>query len=84
LVRKNRVEMKVPQLTQETVWKKFEEAVEKHPDKKALIYLGESCTFSELKEMIERLTASLSKLGLSKGDRAILYYPNIPQFVIVW
>ncbi len=84
MVRKNRVEMKVPQLTQETVWKKFEEAVEKHPDKKALIYLGESCTFSELKEMIERLTASLSKLGLSKGDRAILYYPNIPQFVIVW
>ena len=72
------------EVTQETNWRKFVEAAERFPDKRALIYLGESFTYSELKEATERFAASLHMLGLGKGDRAILYLPNTPQFVIGW
>lgn len=72
------------EVTQETNWEKFEEVAERFSDKRALIYLGESFTYSELKEATERLAASLHMLGLKKGDRAILYLPNSPQFVIGW
>jgi long-chain acyl-CoA synthetase len=76
--------VKMLELTQDTIWRKFEETVGRFPDKKALIYLGESLTYSQLKEVAERFAASLHKLGMRKGDRAILYLPNIPQLLIAW
>ncbi|MEZ5974588.1 MAG: AMP-binding protein [Planctomycetota bacterium] len=38
-----------------------------------------SYTFSEVLEEVSRLAGALRNLGLTKGDRAILYMPMIPQ-----
>ena len=59
-------------------------SLEDNPDKPALIYLGVKYSFSQLREATESLAASLHRLGVAKGDRAVLYLPNCPQWVITW
>jgi propionyl-CoA synthetase len=40
-----------------------------------------SYTYSELLEEVGRVAAMLSQLGVSKGDRVVIYMPMIPQTV---
>jgi long-chain acyl-CoA synthetase len=54
------------------------------PAKLALIYLGVKYSFSQLHEAVESLAASLHRIGITKGDKAIVYLPNCPQWVITW
>jgi len=72
------------EVTKTNIWEKFSEIAEILPNKRALIYLGQSFTYSKLNEKIERLAASLNMLGMKKSSSALLYLPNIPQFVISW
>lgn len=56
-------------------------------NKLALIWEGEAgdskkYTYYELYREVNRLTNALRSLGLSKGDRVILYMPLIPQTMI--
>ncbi|MDW8002963.1 MAG: AMP-binding protein, partial [Deltaproteobacteria bacterium] len=67
-----------------SVYELFLETCRKFPQKKALIYLGQSYTFSQLKELSERFAQSLSNLGVREGDKAVLYLPNCPQWIISW
>jgi propionyl-CoA synthetase len=39
-------------------------------------------TYAQLLEATARLSAGLNNLGLTKGDRAIIYMPNIPEALI--
>jgi propionyl-CoA synthetase len=39
-------------------------------------------TFSRLRDRVARFAGALAKLGVSKGDRVILYMPMIPEAVI--
>ncbi len=66
----------------DTIYECFEDIVERSPDKTALIYLGTSWTYSELKEVVERFAAALHKLGVDEGDKAVIYLPNIPQWLV--
>ncbi len=59
-------------------------ACEKHPDRTALIYLGERLTYRRLKEYILRFATALSDLGVRPGDKVMLYIPNCPQFLICY
>ncbi|MDY7036078.1 MAG: AMP-binding protein [Thermodesulfobacteriota bacterium] len=60
----------------------LERAFEKYAHRQALVYLGRTFTYGDLKESIDRFAGALSGLGLKKGDAAIIYLPNTPQFVI--
>lgn len=42
----------------------------------------ENVSFSQLKEDVSRLAGLLSKMGVSKGDRVIIYMPMIPQAIV--
>ena len=42
--------------------------VERHGNKPALIFKGETTTFKELEDEIERCAAGLAELGIGKGD----------------
>lgn len=53
-------------------------------DKSALIYLGSDYSYAQLARWVDNLAASLHDLGLSQGDKAILYLPNLPQWVIAF
>ena len=65
----------------EPVFAAIERIVEKYPDKPAIIYLGKTWTYKELKELIDRFANALYNLGIRHGDRVMLYIPNCPQFL---
>ncbi|MFQ5825344.1 MAG: long-chain fatty acid--CoA ligase [bacterium] len=60
----------------------FKNSAKKYEDKTALIYRSNHISYNRLLEAIERLANSLSKLGISPGDRMAVMLPNIPQFII--
>ena len=64
------------------VYEAFNAAAARFPDKPALISLGNKYTYSQLKDLVERLAASLCRLGIEKGDRAIIYLATSPQWII--
>lgn len=72
------------ELASDTIYGCFEETVKRFPDKLALVYLGTKWTYSELKEASDRFAAALHKLGVRRGDKAVLYLPNIPQWLIAF
>src|SRR5215467_8905654 len=57
-------------------------------DQRALIYDSpvtqkiQSFTFHELQTLVAKCAGALASLGLSKGDRVIIYMPMIPEAVI--
>ena len=67
-----------------SIYEQFEKVCRDNPEKPALIYLGKTLKFSQLKEATENLAASLHRMGVSKGDKAVLYLPNCPQWIITW
>ena len=67
-----------------SIYEQFEKVCRDFPEKPALIYLGKAYTFSRLKEATESLAANLHHLGVGKGDKAVLYLSNCPQWVMAW
>ncbi len=57
----------------------LDEAVEKAPDKVAIIYQDRKITFKELKEETEKLAAGLVDLGIQQGDMVSVQLPNWPE-----
>lgn len=68
----------------ESVYHAFEQVAKNNLSKVSLIYLGKQYTYAELAHAIDRVACSLVGLGLKSGDRAILFLPNLPQWVIAW
>ncbi|MCP8617058.1 long-chain-fatty-acid--CoA ligase [Salirhabdus salicampi] len=60
------------------------ETAQKHPEKKALYFMGKELTYSQVAEQSQKLASYLQALGLSKGDRVAIMLPNIPQAVIAY
>ncbi|VVC05533.1 3-hydroxypropionyl-coenzyme A synthetase [uncultured archaeon] len=61
--------------------------VQKHPQKKAIIWEGEDgqkrdLTYAELFEHVCKLANVLKLLGIKKGDRVTIYLPMIPELII--
>jgi long-chain acyl-CoA synthetase len=72
------------ELLADTIHGSLEEATKRNPNKPALIHLGESYPYSELKELVLQFAASLHQLGIGEDDRVILNLYNLPQTVIAW
>ncbi|MBM4328095.1 MAG: long-chain fatty acid--CoA ligase [Deltaproteobacteria bacterium] len=70
--------------TNGTIYKAFAAKADRFPDKPAVVFLGETYTYSVIREMAERFAASLYKLGMRPHDRILMYIPNSAQFVVVW
>ena len=62
-----------------TIYEQFEKVCRDFPDKPALLYLGMKYSYSELHEATDHLAASLYHLGVSRGDKTILYLSNCPR-----
>jgi len=54
------------------------------PDRTALIFLGSRISYSRLLSYVENLACGLSQIGVKKGERAIIYLSNGPQWIITW
>jgi len=66
------------------IYAAFAAAAEKHPDKTAVVYLGNRFSYRRLADLVGRFAAALSEQGVGAGQRAILYIPNSIQWVIAW
>jgi long-chain acyl-CoA synthetase len=62
----------------------LQQAAIKHPDKKAVHFLGKELTYAELYGSALSVANYLLKLGLQKGDRVSVMLPNSPQGVIAY
>jgi len=71
-------------MTAWSIYQTFEEIANTASNKTALVYLGEKFTFSDLKELVEKLAIGLYVLGIEEGSRVVLYMPHCPQWVIAW
>ncbi len=60
----------------------FRQAAEEHRGRNALSFYGTTFEFERLQALVEKMAASLSAAGVSKGDRVALMLPNCPQYVI--
>jgi len=72
------------EIVTEAIYEQFERVSQDFSEVPALIYLGERFTYSQLREAAEALAASLHELGVARGDKAIIYLPNCPQWVMAW
>jgi long-chain acyl-CoA synthetase len=71
----------------QTINAAFRKAAALHPDKVALMSKNETdeyvvITYHELNETLDRVAASLAKLGIGKGDRVAIYSGNRPEWAI--
>jgi len=66
------------------VTKLLETTTGKYPDAPAIIFKGATLSYRELDDLTDAIAASLTAQGFQKGDRAVIYMPNIPQFVITY
>jgi long-chain acyl-CoA synthetase len=68
-------------LEKELTFTRFDRMSERYPDRTAVLYLGKCFSYSELRDLSERFAGSLVDMGVSKGDRVMLYISNCIQWV---
>lgn len=76
--------MKGVQSIDEEVFTGFERIAQNFPDKPALVYLGETFRYRELRELIYRFATALYELGVRDNDRVMMYLANCPQWIIAY
>ena len=62
----------------------LEESARKSPNNVAIAFMGQEITYRELNEAVDAIAAGLAASGFKKGDRAVLYMPNTPQFIMIY
>lgn len=60
----------------------LEDSASRYPEKTAVIFKGRKINYRELNELSDAVAAALISNGFKKGDRAVIYMVNTPQFVI--
>jgi long-chain acyl-CoA synthetase len=60
----------------------LDEASEKFPGQTAILFLGRTIKYKQLRDLVDRMSAALVGLGVKKGDRVCLFMANCPEFII--
>jgi long-chain acyl-CoA synthetase len=66
------------------IYATFEATAGRRGHQTAIIYLGTKYSYLKVKELAERFAAALVSLGVSPGQRVVLYIPNTIQWVLAW
>ena len=77
-----RLDQSLAPYPRQSVYAFLERAAENYPGQTALLYLGRSIRYAQLKSLSDRLAGALLRLGVGKGDRVCLFLPNCPEFVL--
>ncbi|MCW2615088.1 MAG: Long-chain-fatty-acid--CoA ligase [Frankiales bacterium] len=62
----------------------LDDASSSFPTRTALVHLGTTLTYRELKDAVDRFAGGLARLGVGAGDRVAIVLPNCPQNVITF
>jgi len=70
-------------LRSRTLGQILDEAIEKHPDTEALVYVDRDfrLTYREFGEVVDQLAKGLMALGVQKGEKVAVWATNIPYWV---
>jgi len=68
----------------ELTFTRFDAMCERYPDRPAVIYLGKRFSYARLRDLSERFAGSLVDMGVTKGDRVMIYIPNCIQWFITF
>ncbi len=60
------------------------QSAEKAPDRAAIVFQGKEISYREFNEAADAVAAALAASGFKKGDRAVVYMPNTPHFMIIY
>jgi long-chain acyl-CoA synthetase len=69
-------------LPDESVLDRFENSYLKYPDEPCIYYFDTVLSYKNIHNMAFSLSATLEKMGVTKGDRVVLWMQNIPQVAI--
>ena len=61
--------------------KLLETQAQKYPKRPAIIFQGQTITFSQVKETSFKLANSLIRLGVNRGDKIAIYISNCPEYI---
>jgi len=64
------------------VFTALDQAAENYPGQTAILFLGRSYNYAQLRDMVNRLASALIGLGIGRGDRVCLFLPNCIEFII--
>ena len=67
---------------QTSLWFNLQVSAMRYPERLALVFMGQTWTYSQLLDAAERIASSLRQMGVQKGDRVVLDMQNCPQLVI--
>ncbi|MCK5041579.1 MAG: long-chain fatty acid--CoA ligase [Sphingomonadales bacterium] len=56
----------------------------KYPDSTHIDFFGRTFSYTETKEMSDKVAKGLQKLGVGPGVHVGIYMPNIPQYIILY
>lgn len=54
----------------------------KYPNEEAVICMGRRVSYKSLNDLVNKFASSLRDKGIQKGDKVILFLPNVLEFVI--
>ncbi len=66
------------------LYRLLDETAANHPSSPCTNFFGKRLTYQRIKELSDRLAASIRSLGVRKGDRVVLLLPNSPQFLLAY
>ncbi|MFQ5818972.1 MAG: class I adenylate-forming enzyme family protein [Candidatus Heimdallarchaeota archaeon] len=64
------------------LWEFLIQTSKKNPKHTAIIHNTQRITYKILAQQVDNLAAALGSLGVKKGDRVLLFLPNIPEYII--
>ncbi|MCM3610536.1 long-chain-fatty-acid--CoA ligase [Planococcus sp. MERTA32b] len=60
----------------------LERNARKYPQSEALVGMGQRLTFMDMDKTVNNVAHALREKGISKGDKVVLFMPNVPEFVL--
>jgi long-chain acyl-CoA synthetase len=74
----------MPDLSTQSIYSVFAETAERRGDHPAAIYLGSRFSYRRVKRLAEAFAAAVAGLGVTAGQKVMLYIPNSIQWVVTW
>ncbi|MCU0591741.1 MAG: AMP-binding protein [Desulfobacterales bacterium] len=74
----------MPDLSTQSIYSVFAETAERRADHPAVIYLGSRFSYRRVRQLAEAFAAALAGLGVTAGQKVMLYIPNGIQWVVAW
>jgi long-chain acyl-CoA synthetase len=67
-----------------SIYDNFAETAERRGNHPAVFYLGSRYSYARIRTLADRLASALTDMGVTAGQKVMLYIPNSIQWVVCW